>query len=235
MARPSLTAASLRRMALVKSKSVPERTAKPGALEAALAQNRALQDQLDLANSYIQSHELRIGGLRRTVARVRGENAELTALCVEAGLIDDPGLYSEDEQETEEEEDEPRPRMAQAGGGLGQAASPAPAATSRPLLAATLTTPVSGAAHAAPLIAWPPPGVDADDISVAPRFDFGPLGVVDCECQEVVGTMGCVCFGLCGDLLKSEFSLANDPDPGGGGFNDDDDWRGTVRTAPAIY
>ncbi len=44
----------------------------------------------------------------------------------------------------------------------------------------------------------------------------------------------CVCFGLCGDLLKSEFSLANDPAPGGGGFNDDDDWRGTVRTTPTI-
>jgi hypothetical protein len=31
-------------MALVKVKSVPERTANPGALEAALAQNRALPD-----------------------------------------------------------------------------------------------------------------------------------------------------------------------------------------------
>ena len=181
-----------------------------------------LRQQLELALASNRSHVRSIHALRRTVARLRGENAELTRVCVAAELIDEQSIYSSDEEETTEEGDEAEDAEA----GDGGAAQPVSLVVAPGVSAAR-----GRGAHAAPLVVWPPSDLDPNDVSIVPTFDFGSLGMIRCDCHEVIGVMGCVCVGQCADLLKQEYALANDPNPDGGGFNDDGDWRGTVRYA----
>jgi hypothetical protein len=179
-----------------------------------------LRQQLEWALASNRSHVRSIHALRRTVARMQGENAELTRLCVAAELIDEQSIYSSDEEETMEE------------GDVAEDAEPGDGGTAQ-IVSVVVAPDVSSmherGAHAAPLVVWPPADLDPNDVSVVPTFDFGNLGMIRCDCHEVIGMMGCVCVGQCADLLKQEYALANDPNPDGGGFNDDGDWRGTVR------
>ena len=180
-----------------------------------------LRQQLERALASNHSHVRSIHALRRTVARMQGENAELTRLCLAAELIDEQSIYSSDEEETTEE------------GNVGEDDEPGDGGTAQVVSVVVAPRGVSSVhgrgAHAAPLVVWPPTDLDPNDVSVVPTFDFGNLGMIRCNCHEVIGVMGCVCVGQCADLLKQEYALANDPNPDGGGFNDDGDWRGTVR------
>ena len=190
-----------------------------------VAEVAELRRQLELERARNRSHVFSVYGLRRTVARLRDENDELTRMCRSAGLIDEPSLYSSDEdEETEEEEEEEEEEED------GASATTTPIATTSHVVTPALATARDHGPHVAPLVVWPPRGLDPNDVTVVPAFDFGSLGIVQCDCHEVVGVMGCVCVGQCADMLIEEFALANNPKPGGGGFNDDGDWRGTVRT-----
>ena len=179
-----------------------------------------LRLQLERALASNRAHVRSIHALWRTVARMQGENVELTRLCVAAELIDEQSIYSSDEEETTEEDDV----AEDTGPGDGRTAQVVTV-----VMAPGVSTMRGRGAHTAPLVDWPPSDLDPNDVSIVPTFDFGNLGMIRCDCHKVIGVMGCVCVGQCADLLKQEYALANDPNPDGGGFNDDGDWRGTVR------
>lgn len=206
------------RVVLTKSISAPN-CSKPEKNEKGATELAELRLQLQRALTTNHSHVRSIHALRRTVARLRGENAELTAMCVAAKLIDEQSIYSSDEEETTEEGDE----AEDAESGDGDTAQPVSL-----VVAPGLSSARGHGAHAAPLVVWPPSDLDPNDVSIVPTFDFGSIGMIRCDCHEVIGVMGCVCVGQCADLLEQEYALANDPNPDGGGFNDDGDWRGTV-------
>ena len=103
-----------------------------------------LRLQLERALASNRSHVRSIHALRRTVARMQGENVELTRLCVAAELIDEQSIYSSDEEETTEEDDVAED-TGPGDGGTAQIVSV--------VVAPGVSTMRGRGAHAAPLVA----------------------------------------------------------------------------------
>jgi hypothetical protein len=181
----------------------------------------------------LEAQAIEIRSWRQRFAKLHAANLLLRA---QLGLP----KYASTDEEFENESDDDDPTTTTTTTTTDSCPEPELAYCAMPYMASATTKPQASLSarpydrgdtiHAPPLGPLPQP---APACSTAPAGATMPtFGFLACDCISQHNCSGCVINGALFSILTEEHACASNPNPGGGGFADDDPERLTVRTVP---